>query len=99
MPLPRYRLRRSIATLAAFLAFGVAAHGALQAIEHHDAAKEAMALCAAAVILIGAMRQLRPGGGSQPRVPLAWGRMVALVPVETVASGRTSAAWLQRFQN
>jgi hypothetical protein len=77
----------------------VVVHTACQAIEHHDDAKEAVALCAAAVLLIGAVRLFRPGGSNQPRVPLAWGRVAALVPVETVTSGRISAAWLQRFQN
>jgi hypothetical protein len=99
MPVPGHRLRRSIAVLAAFLAFGVAAHGALQAIEHHDAAEKAIALCAAAVVLIGAMRLLGPGGSDEPRMPLAWERVATPVSAEKVSSGHTSAAWLQRFLN
>lgn len=98
---PSYRLRRLVTIVAAALAFGVAIHGACQAIEHHDGVKDAVALCAAAVALVATVSLLRGRRGSTTRrVPPAWAAPLELIPVVLVAAGpRNSAAWLQRFQN
>jgi len=100
MPRPNYRFRRLLTLLAAALALGVAVHGACQAIEHHDGAKEALALCAAAVALIGAVRLGRLGGNGEPRLRIAWASVALLAPSGSLLDGwRTSPAWLSRFQN
>jgi hypothetical protein len=78
----------------------LAVHGACQAIEHHDGAKDAVALCAAAFALIATARLA--GGGRTIRRPLLPVRSVLteLTPRGTLAfRPRNSAAWLQRFQN
>lgn len=95
-----YRFRRPVTVLAAVLVFGVAAHGVCQAIEHHDGAKDAVALCAAAVALIATMRLVGGGGDNRRKVPMMWVALTALVPAVSVSvAPRSSAAWLQRFQN
>jgi ABC-type uncharacterized transport system YnjBCD permease subunit len=100
MQRPSYRFRRLVTVVAAVLVFGVAAHGVCQAIEHHDGARNAVALCAAAVALIATMRLVGRGGDSRRRVPMVWVALAALIPAVSVSVGPcSSAAWLQRFQN
>lgn len=101
MPHRSYRLRRLVTVLAAVLALGVATHGVCQAIEHHDGAKDAVALCAAAAVaLIATMRLIGRGGDSRRRAPMVWVALAELIPAVSVSvASRSSAAWLQRFQN
>jgi hypothetical protein len=91
---------RLVATVAAALVLGVAAHGVCQAIEHHDAVKDAVALCAAAFALVTTVRL---AGRRTRRVRLElprWAVGPVLLPAGTDAPNRTtSAAWLQRFRN
>ncbi len=95
-----YRFRRLLTLIAASLVLGVAAHGVCQAIEHHDAVKDAIALCAAAVALIATMRLAGGGGDRRRKVPMVWVALGELIPAVAVSVGpRNSAAWLQRFQN
>jgi peptidoglycan/LPS O-acetylase OafA/YrhL len=97
---PSNRLRRRLMIVAAALALGVAAHGACQAIEHHDAMKHAVALCAAAVAVVGVVAL---GAGrrrrAQPELP-RWVALASTAPVgaDVPVSG-SWAAWLQRFRN
>jgi ABC-type uncharacterized transport system YnjBCD permease subunit len=100
MPRPSHRFRRLLTVVAAVLIFGVAAHGVCQAIEHHDGVKDAVALCAAAAALIATMRLVGGGGHSRRKVPMVWVALAELIPTVSVSVGlRSSAAWLQRFQN
>jgi hypothetical protein len=95
-----YRLRRLITVVAAVLVFGVAAHGVFQAIEHHEGAKDAVVLCAAAVALIATLRLVGAGGDSRRKVPMVGVALMELIAAVTFSVGlRSSAAWLQRFQN
>ncbi len=97
---PSLRFRRLLTLVAAVLVLGIAAHGVCQAIEHHDGVKDAVALCAAAAALIGTMRLVGGGGDSRRKVPMVWVALAALIPAVRVSVGpRSSAAWLQRFQN
>jgi hypothetical protein len=71
MSRPTPRCRRLIAVGAAVLALGTAGHAACQAIEHHDGARDAVALCAAAVVaLIVTLRMAAGGRTTRLRVPL-----------------------------
>jgi hypothetical protein len=95
-----YRLRRLVTLVAAVLVLGVAAHGVFQAIEHHEGAKDAVALCAAAVALIATLRLVGAGGDNRRKVPMVWIALAGLIPAISVSvEPRSSAAWLQRFQN
>ncbi len=95
-----YRFRCLLTVVAAVLVLGVAAHGVCQAIEHHDGVKDAVALCAAAVALIATMRLVGGGGDSRRRVPLLRVGLAGSIPAVSVSvEPRSSAAWLQRFQN
>jgi ABC-type uncharacterized transport system YnjBCD permease subunit len=97
---PSYRFRRLLTVVAAVLVIGVAVHVACHAIEHHDGVKDAVALCAAAVALIATMRLVGGGEDSRRKVPMVWVALAGLIPVVTLTAGpRSSAAWLQRFQN
>jgi hypothetical protein len=94
------RLRRLATVLAAVLVFGVVVHTACQAIEHHDGAKEAVALCAAAFALIVSLRLVGGGTRGAARVLVSWLSLGELIPGESPALRlRNTAAWLQRFQN
>jgi hypothetical protein len=100
MPRPSYRFRRLLTVVAAVLVIGVAVHGICQAIEHHDGVKDAVALCAAAMALIATMSLVGGGGDSRRKVPMMWVTLPEVIPAVTVSDGlRSSAAWLQRFQN
>ena len=97
---PDHRFRR-LATLAAVaLVFGVASHGMCQAIEHHDGIADAAALCAAVVVLVAAVGL---GGGSRRGLVAEntrWFSVEGWVPTGMrLQASRSSAAWLQRFQN
>jgi hypothetical protein len=95
-----YRFRRLLTVVAAVLVLGIAAHGVCQAIAHHDSVRDAVALCAAAVALIVTMRLVGGGGDSRRRVPLVWMALAVSIPAVSVSvEPRSSAAWLQRFQN
>ena len=100
MQRPRYRIRRPVTVLAAALVIGVAAHGVCQAIEHHDGLKDVTALCAAAVAMIATLRLVGGGGATRRRVPMMRVALVEPIPATSFSVGpRTSAVWLQRFQN
>ncbi len=100
VPRPNYRLRRLVTVVAAVLVLGVAVHGACQAIEHHEGAKDAIALCAAAVALFAGLRLAGAGRGARHSVPAAWAVLCELIPGGPVAvATRRSPVWLQRFRN
>jgi hypothetical protein len=96
---PPHRFRRAAVLATVALVFGVAAHTACQAIEHHDGLKDVVALCAAAVALVaGALI----GGGGRRRqlvhVP-RWVAVPLVLPGHAVESFGSSPALLQRFRN
>jgi hypothetical protein len=100
MPVPRYRLRCLVTIVVTVFALGVATHAACRALEHHDGAKDAVVLCAAAVALIGTIRLIAGGGSIRRRVSMSWAALVELIPAASLSvAPRTSAVWLQRFQN
>jgi hypothetical protein len=97
---PRHRLRCLVTVVVAVFALGVATHAACQAIEHHDGAKDAVALCTAAVALIATIRLVGNRASVRRRVSVSWAAVVELIPATSFSVGpRTSAVWLQRFQN
>src|SRR5581483_1651010 len=97
---PPLRFRRFVVLAVVALAFGVAAHSAFQAIEHHDGVKDVVALCAAAVALVAAVHL--GGGPRRPTTaqPLRWPTVLTLMTADAGGpSFKPSAAWLQRFRN
>lgn len=95
-----HRFRRLAVLAAVALVFGVAAHGACQAIEHHDGIADFAALCAAAVVLVAAVGLV--GGSRRGLVAenIWWFSVEGWVPTGMrLQVSRSSAAWLQRFQN
>jgi hypothetical protein len=92
--------RRYATLLAAALILGVAAHGVFQAIEHHEGAGDAVAFCAASAAVVAMIFLIRGRGHRKEIRPVAWTALPMSAPVALGPSiGRTSAAWLQRFQN
>jgi hypothetical protein len=97
---PPLRFRRLVVLAAVALTFGVAAHTACQAIEHHDGVKDVVALCAAAVALIAAVRLGSGAGRPATAQPLRWLMVLAVVAADSGGPPlRPSPAWLQRFRN
>ena len=92
-------VRRYATLLAAALIMGVAAHGVFQAIEHHGAG-DAVAFCAASAAVVAIIFRVRSRGHRREIRPIAWTALPMPAPVAFGPRiGRTSAAWLQRFQN
>jgi hypothetical protein len=94
------RLRRLITLLVAALVLGLALHGACRAIEHHDGAKDAVALCAAAFALVATVGLIGAGRSRQASTATLPLPLLVLLPRELLMdSPRTTSAWLQRFRN
>jgi hypothetical protein len=81
------------------ITFGVAAHTACQAIEHHDGAKDAVALCAAAVALAAVVLASGRGRCRIASTQIRWLVVLTLVPAAGAPRSGPSSAWLQRFRN
>jgi hypothetical protein len=95
-----FTVRRYATLLAAALILGVAAHGVFQAIEHHDGARDAAAFCAASAAVVAIVLLVGSRRHAHEVMSVAWLALPRSAPVVSGSRvGRTSAAWLQRFQN
>jgi len=95
-----HRLRRMAALLAASVLIGLTVHGVCQAIEHGHGAQDALVVCGAALALAATLVLVGRGPRRRDVGATRWFAPAQLVPLRVAfVDRRSSAVWLQRFQN